>query len=62
MRLHVIDEKVLVIQRGIDLLQNKVDLGLTNKEGAPSYATIIEDETLKKHALLEYRKSIEQEQ
>lgn len=43
-------------------MQAKADLGESNKEGAPSYETLIAQEALKKNALVEFRNSVEQEQ
>ena len=43
-------------------MQAKVDLGELNKEGAPSYETLISQEGLKKTALVEFRNSVQQEQ
>lgn len=61
-KLQLIDERISLSQRRIDLMQAKVDLGELNKDGAPSYETLISQEGLKKNALVEFRNSVQQEQ
>lgn len=61
-KLKLIDETISLAQTRIDLMQAKVDLGEQNKEGAPSYESLVAQEMLKKNALIEFRNSVEQEQ
>ena len=61
-KLKLIDETISLAQTRIDLMQAKVDLGEQNKEGAPSYESLVAQEMLKKIALIEFRNSVEQEQ
>lgn len=57
-KLQLIDERILLSQTRIDLMQGKVDSGELNKEGLPSYETLIAQETLKKNALVEFRNNV----
>lgn len=61
-KLKLIDETISLAQTRIDLMQEKVDLGEQNKEGASSYESLVAQEMLKKTALIEFRNSVEQEQ
>jgi hypothetical protein len=61
-KLKLIDETISLAQTRIDVMQAKVDLGEQNKEGAPSYESLVAQEMLKKTALIEFRNSVEQEQ
>ena len=61
-KLQLIDERISLSQLRVNLMQEKVDLGELNKEGAPSYESLILQETLKKNALVEFRNSVQQEQ
>jgi hypothetical protein len=61
-KLDLINEKISLSQTRIDLMQAKVDLGEQNKEGAPSYESLVAQEIQKKTALIEFRNSVEQEQ
>jgi len=61
-KLKLIDETISLAQTRIDLMQAKVDQGEQNKEGLPSYESLVAQEMQKKTALIEFRNSVEQEQ
>lgn len=54
-KLQLIDERISLSKTRIDLMQEKVDSGELNKEGLPSYESLITQEIIKKNALVEFR-------
>lgn len=60
-KLQLIDERISLSQRRIDLMQAKVDSGELNKDYAPSYESLISQEELKKDALINFKNSVQQE-
>jgi len=54
-KLQLIDERISLSKTRIDLMQEKVDSGELNKEGLPSYESLIAQEIIKKNALVEFR-------
>jgi hypothetical protein len=54
----LLDEKIVSADLRISVLQSKIDSGEENKEGLPSYAYMLSQETLKKNALITLKENL----
>jgi len=55
----IVLEKISIIDQHIQLLQSNIDGGYQNKEGQPSFESLIQDSMLQKQALVNMLNDLE---
>ena len=60
-RVSIIESKVQHLDMASALIQENIELGISPKEGGPSFEQMLSDNLAKKQALLELKKEIQDE-